>query len=267
MSGHAADSSLATGSLLTEWEGSVLVVTLNRPHRLNAFDWDLHEAFATLMGDVSQDKRTRVVVITGAGRAFSAGGDTELMYEVMDQRRERGEVIQAGGRLLKNLINVRQPVIAMVNGPAVGLGATIALHADVVFAAATATFSDPHVQMGLVAGDGGAVIWPLLLGPNRAKQYLMTGDPVDAREADRLGLVNAVIADSDLREHTLRFARRLASGPQAAIEGTKAAINKHLRVWAELVLPESLGLEGLSMLHPDHARRVTEFREKRFKPF
>lgn len=243
-------------------------MTLNRPHRLNAFDWELHEAFSLLLVNVSNDRRDiRVVVLTGAGRAFCAGGDTALMDEVISQRRDRVEFLQAGARLMMNLVNLRQPIIAMVNGPAVGLGATIALTCDVVYAGTSATFSDPHVQMGLVAGDGAAVIWPLLIGPSRAKRYLMTGDALDAHEAERVGLVNEVVPDAELRDRVLMFARRLAAGPQVAIEGTKTAVNKHLRIWSERILLESIGLEGLSMMHPDHAQKVTQFREKRLQRF
>jgi enoyl-CoA hydratase len=248
-------------------DGEVVVVTFDRPEKRNAFDFELHEAFSSFLYDAAADRSMRALVVTGSGKAFSAGGDAQFMADMRSGKVDPDYVVWAGGRLLRNLLAVPQPVIAAVNGPAAGLGATIALHCDVVFAARRATFSDPHVQLGLVAGDGGAVIWPLVLGPTRAKRYLMTGDPLSAQEAFDAGMVTHLSSDESLLDDAVRFGQRLARGPRSAIEGTKAAVNKLLRTWAETVLSESLLAERISMSHPDHDRRVGEFLEKRFEPF
>jgi enoyl-CoA hydratase len=158
-------------------------------------------------------------------------------------------------------------VLCAVNGYAMGLGANFALLTDVVVAARSATFADTHVRMGIGAGDGGQVIWPLLMGVNRAKYFLMTGDRVSAEEAERLGLVNFVVEDQDLMTKALEIGERLARGPGRAIAASKVPINKYLQMVSNLVLPLSLSLEGANMGTADAREAAQAFREKREPKF
>ena len=171
--------------------------------------------------------------------------------------------MEGARRLINNLLGVEQPLIAAVNGDAVGLGATVALFCDVIYMAETARIGDPHVRVGLVAGDGGAVIWPLLVGPARAKEMLLTGDLLSAKDAERMGLVNRVVPADQLMPTAMALAARLAKGPTKALRWTKLAVNKWLREQVNLVLDTSLGLEWVSMGLQDHQEAVRAFLEKR----
>ena len=171
--------------------------------------------------------------------------------------------IQGARRLIYNLLGVQQPIIAAVNGHAVGLGATVALFCDIVIAADNARIGDPHVSVGLVAGDGGAVIWPLLIGINKAKELLMTGDLLTTAEAERIGLINHVVPADQVMPKSMEMAKRLAGGATQAIRWTKLSVNKVLRERVNLVLETSLGVEFLSMTMDDHAEAVNAFVEKR----
>ena len=170
-------------------------------------------------------------------------------------------------QLLYDLLDVQLPIVAALNGPAVGLGASIALLCDVIFMADTATIADPHVRVGVVAGDGGTVIWPLVLGPARAKQYLLTGDPVTASEAERLGLVNRVVAPDALQDEALAFARRLADGAPLALRYTKLAINQTLKQAATVAFDVATALEIVTFQSDDHREALAALREKRKPKF
>jgi enoyl-CoA hydratase len=171
-------------------EGHVLHVTFNRPETLNAFDNVLHGEFERFVHELPRDEQTHVVVLSGAGKAFSAGGDVEQMQRLVERPALMVPDATMAKRLVMGLLDVPQPVIAKVNGAAIGLGATIALFCDISFAANHAKIADPHVKVGFTAGDGGAAIWPQLIGYARAKQYLLTGDALTGEEAARIGLVN-----------------------------------------------------------------------------
>ena len=237
----------------------ILTATLNRPERLNAVDGTLHSELEHFFAQVAEDDEVDAIILTGAGRAFCAGGDTKAMAEgtMMQTGRQASLTWFTGGphRLIRNLLGVPQPIVAAVNGDAVGLGATIALFCDVVLAADTARLGDTHVKVGLVAGDGGAVIWPLLVGVNRAKELLMTGDLLSAAEAERLGLVNHVHPASELMAAAKAMADRLAGGPTAAVRYTKQAVNKLL--WERMVatLDTSLAFEAISATAGQIGRR------------
>jgi enoyl-CoA hydratase len=171
------------------------------------------------------------------------------------------------GRLIRNLIEVEQPIIAAVNGHAIGLGATIALFCDTIIASEQAKIGDPHVKVGLVAGDGGAVIWPLLCGLARAKEYLMTGDLMSATEAERIGLINHVVPPDEVMPRAMELAQRLANGPAKAIRWTKMACNKRLRDEVNLALEAGLAAETISMFTEDHKEATRAFVEKRAPKF
>jgi enoyl-CoA hydratase len=244
--------------LIEKRENGVAVATLNRPEKRNAVDDILHHELGQLPFDADGDRDVKVLVITGAGRAFCAGGDFSGGL-----RHRGGQLMVEAARLVNNLLECRKPVLTAVNGYAMGLGATVALLGDVVFAARSAVFADTHVRMGIAAGDGGQLIWPLLMGVNRAKYYLMTGDRIDAEEAERLGLVNFVVEDDELMKRTLELADRLASGPSAAISASKVAVNQYMKMVSNVVLPLSLKLEEWTMSTEDFREAVTAFLERR----
>lgn len=252
-------------------EDAVAVVTLDRPDALNAVNWELHRDLENVWLDLAADDTVRAVVLTGAGRAFSAGGDLRRMLARATNPEERDPYARriqgAAYQLVERMLNVPQPIIAAVNGAATGLGATLALCCDLVVASDQARIGDTHVRAGLVAGDGGALIWPWLVGMQRAKQYLLTGDLLDAREAERIGLVNQVVPHEDLLPTALALARRLADGAPWAIRWTKAALNTWLKFGATLIMPMALAYEGHTMLTRDHAEAVQAFLEKRAPRF
>ena len=255
-------------NLLVEKSDKIATVTLNRPESLNAIDRVTHKEVEEVWIELDGDEEVNAIVLTGAGRAFCAGGDMKNMSKRSDGVGGVTRNPTRGGRsLVMNMLEVRQPIIAAVNGDAVGLGATIALFCDVVIALETARIGDPHVRVGLVAGDGGAVIWPALIGVAKAKEYLMTGDLIPAPEAERIGLVNKVVPQGEVMEAAMDMARRLANGPTMAIQWTKYSINKALRAQANLILDTSLALENLTLNTEDHREAVRAFVEKRTPNF
>jgi enoyl-CoA hydratase len=242
----------------------VALATLNRPKRLNASNRQMHWELMQLPRDATWDEEIKAVVITGAGRAFCAGGD----FGPPDPEEKPGNAPPGAPHLeafhfVTNLLDCPKPLIAAVNGPAMGLGATYALLCDIVVASRSAVFADPHVKLGLSAGDGGQVIWPLLMGPNRAKYYLMTGDKLDATEAERLGLVNFIVDDEDLLPRALEIADRFAAGPTLAISGSKVPVNSYLRAVAQQILPLSIEMEAATYKSEDAAEAAKAFVEKR----
>jgi enoyl-CoA hydratase len=248
-------------------DGRVLHATFNRPDLLNAFNEELEEDVARLFVDVAADDATAVLVLTGAGRAFSAGGDFEQMQKAIDQPDLFLKGAAMGKRMLFALLDCPKPVIAKVNGAAMGLGATIALFCDIIIAAEQAKIGDPHVKAGYAAGDGGAVIWPQLIGYARAKEYLLTGDVLTGAEAARIGLINRAVAAADLDRVVNELAQRLASGASRAIQWTKLAVNLRLKQVAHSILDASLAYEALSNLTEDHQEAVNAFRAKRAPQF
>jgi enoyl-CoA hydratase len=200
-------------------------------------------------------------VLTGKGRAFSAGGDLRWFHHAT--RDELDVLFTEARKVIVDFLEVEQPIIAAVNGPATGLGATLALFSDVIFASVEARIGDPHVRIGVVAGDGGAIIWPWLVGAARAKEFLMTGDLLTAEDAHRIGLVNHVVPAADLLDKAFALAERLANGPIQAIRGTKISVNKILKETVNLVLDTSLALEKICFTTSDHREAIDAFLEKR----
>jgi len=244
-------------------DGRVLHVTFNRPETLNAFDAELHGEFDRFVQEVPRDEAAHVIVLSGAGKAFSAGGDIDHMQELIDVPTGIYGEIAAGKRLITAFLDIPQPIIAKINGAAIGLGATIALFCDISFAAGHAKIADPHVKVGYVAGDGGAVIWPQLIGYARAKQYLLTGDALTGDEAAKIGLVNFACPAAELDAAVDAFAQRLAGGARRAVQWTKATINTGLKQIAANVLETGAAYEMLSNQTRDHAEAVDAFRAKR----
>ncbi|TMF86231.1 MAG: enoyl-CoA hydratase/isomerase family protein [Chloroflexi bacterium] len=253
-------------SIRFERIGDILKVTLANPrNELNAVDGELHDELCRLFADLKVEREARAVLLTGSGRAFSAGGDFNWMRGVTKDALY--EMRREGKQIVWNLLDVELPIVAAVNGPAIGLGATIALLCDVVYMADTAILADPHVRVGIVAGDGGAAIWPLVLGPALAKRYLMTGDSLSAAEAERYGLVTGVTTADELEETALKFARRLAAGAPLAVRYTKAAVNQYVKQVATTTFDYSMGLELLTFVSEDHSEALAAIKEKRKPSF
>ncbi len=249
--------------LLVEKKDKVMTITLNAPESLNAFTGGMHNSMSRIWDDVNDDPEVHVVVLTGAGRAFSAGGNVINMQKKIDDPGSWDAGMPEAKRIVFRMLECDKPIIARVNGHAVGLGATVALLCDIIIAADHAKIGDPHVNAGLVAGDGGALIWPQLVGFARAKEYLLTGDLMSAAEAERIGLVNHVVPADQLDEKVYGLARRLASGPMKSIRWTKQTVNIPLRQLAHSMMDLSLSLETQSNLSKDHQEAVWAFGEKR----
>jgi enoyl-CoA hydratase len=250
------------GGLLVQRHDKVLTITLNSPENLNAFTGPMHNSLSRIWDDVNDDPEVHVVVLTGAGRAFSAGGNIIAMQKKIDDPDVWDAGMPEAKRIVFRMLECDKPIIARVNGHAVGLGATVALLCDIIVAADHVRIGDPHVSAGLVAGDGGALIWPQLIGFARAKEYLLTGELMTAAEAERIGLINHVVP-AELDEKVYGLARRLAAGAMKSIRWTKQTINIPLRQLAHSMMDLSLSLETQSNLSKDHQEAVSAFREKR----
>jgi enoyl-CoA hydratase len=249
-----------------ERAGRILTLSLSNPAKMNAVDGRMHRELADIFYDVQDDDGVDVVILTGEGAAFSAGGDIEWMRRSAEGK-EKGPAAIEGKKIVFGLLDLEKPVIAKVRGPAIGLGCTIALFCDVIFASDTARFADPHVKVGVVAGDGGAVIWPQLVGYARAKEYLMTGDPLTASEAERIGLINHVVPDAELDARVQAFAAKLAAGAPQAIKYTKVSVNLALKALAHTILDASIAYEMNTFATNDHREAVAAFLEKRKPKF
>jgi enoyl-CoA hydratase len=245
-------------------EGSeVRVITLNRPAQRNALDGELHTALVNEIRSMRQSPELRAVVITGAGTAFSAGGDLDLIVAMQANPAARRASLDTGRLLFREMTDLDVPVVAAVNGPAVGAGCTLALLADVVFIADDTYIADPHVGVGLVPGDGGAVIWPLLAGLSTARAYLLTGDRIPAAEAHRLGLVHQSVPAGELLGTAIGYARRLADLPAFAVQQTKRILNLHVAAAASTILEVGLEAEDRSFDSPDHRSVLASLRAPR----
>ena len=251
-----------------EQADKIATVTFNRPERLNAMfigtNWELSDIWLQL----AQDPEVAVIILTGAGRAFSAGGDVRAMGAA-DNRARLAEIARIGvpptGRppLIDRLLAVPQPIIAAVNGDCIGFACTIALFCDIVIASENARIGDTHVKRGLVAGDGGSIIWTFLAGHHRAAEYLLTGDLLTARDAERIGLINRVVPEGEAYSAAMELAQRLAAGSPLAIKWTKLAIKQALKEQVNLSYEMALALEYLSLLSEDHEEGTKSFLEKR----
>jgi len=248
-------------------EGKILTVTFNRPDHLNAVSGEMHSELARLFYDIADDRESDVVVLTGAGRAFSAGGDIDHLEEAQRDPSVFRNDLREARKLILGMLDCDKPIICRMNGDAVGLGATLALFCDIIIAAEDARIGDPHVRVGFVAGDGGALIWPQLIGYARAKQYLLTGDLLSAKEAQQIGLINFAVPREELDSIVSKWATRLAKGATLATRWTKATINTGLKQIAGAMLDAGLAYEGLSNRTEDHAEALRAMREKRAPVF
>lgn len=237
-------------------------VTLNRPDSMNAIDADTHVALQEVLRQADYDPDARVIVLTGEGRAFCAGGDIKGM-KGKTSFGDPSRVLSVGRDLIDLLVRIETPLIAKVNGSAVGLGATIALYCDVVCMDEEARIGDRHVNVGLVAGDGGAAIWPMLVGPAKAKEMLMTGRLISGKEAEAIGLVAYALPRDELAGKVQEIANELKALPPYAVKATRASVNKLIQESTSSVLDLSLAYEHLSMKTNDHQEAVAAFMQKR----
>jgi len=244
----------------------VLLVTINRPEVLNAANARLHWEFTQVWLTVDADPKTRVVLVTGAGKAFSAGGDLGLVEEMAGTPDALTRTMREASDLFYNMLNLEKPVVSAIDGVAVGAGLVVALLADVSIIAETARFTDGHTRLGVAAGDHAAILWPLLCGMAKAKYYLLTADFIDGKEAERIGLVSLCVPPDQLMAKAWDVADRLAQGSQPSIRWTKRALNNWLRQ-AGPIFDQSLALEMLSFTRPDVREGVRALREKRAPAF
>ena len=248
--------------LLVETDGPLRTVVINRAAELNCVNESLHWALANVWRQLASDKAAQAVILTGAGRAFCAGGDLGWITTFLDDPVARDESIREGAQIIEEMLRFPLPIIAAVNGPAVGLGCSIALLCDIVLISEAAYLADPHVAVGLVAGDGGAALWPLLTPIMRSREYLYTGDRIPAATAVELGLASRIVAADELLAEAHRLAERLAAQPPAALQGTRRIVNMHLSQVLGGALQAGFAAEVATMQSEDHRRRLLEFQER-----
>jgi enoyl-CoA hydratase len=247
--------------LTVEADGPIRIVRLNRPEQLNATNHELHVALARLFPMLDADLEARVAVLTGNGRAFSAGGDFDYIDALIADDALRQESLLDGKRIVSGMVACRVPVIAAVNGPAVGLGCSLVALSDIVFMAESAHLADPHVLIGLVAADGGPVTWPLLTSLQLAKEYALTGDRIPAARAAAIGLVNHVCADDEVLEQAMACARKIAALPQRAAEDTKRILNMQLERTVLSTIDFALTAEDRSFRSPELRANIDRLRQ------
>ncbi|MFT5201967.1 MAG: enoyl-CoA hydratase [Candidatus Aldehydirespiratoraceae bacterium] len=246
----------AVGVVLVEADGPVRIVRLNRPEALNAANDELHSRLASIWSELAADDECRAVVLTGNGRAFCAGGDMGVLSRMHEDEAFRTHMLDEGAEIVQGMVHFPMPVIAAVNGPAVGLGCSLTGLSDLVLIEESAYLADPHVSVGLVAGDGGAITWPLLMSLVKVKEYLFTGDRIPADVAVDVGLANRVVPDGTSVAEAVALAHRLAAQPRQALQDTKRAVNKHLERAVAEVLEFALAAEAVSSASEEHAAIV-----------
>ena len=245
----------------------VLLVTLNRPEVMNATNNRMHWELTQLWGIVNEDPAVKAIVVTGAGdRAFSAGGDLAVVEEMSNSHEATMRVMKEASDLVYNMLACDKPIIAAINGTAVGAGLTVAMMSDISVMAEDAKLTDGHARLGVSAGDHAAIIWPLLCGMSKAKYYLMTADFIDGKEAERIGLVTFCAPRAEVLAKSLAIAANLARGSQAAIRATKKSLNNWMRL-ASPIFDNSLAMEMLCFLGPDVKEGLAAIRAKRTPDF
>ncbi|HXW33621.1 MAG TPA: enoyl-CoA hydratase/isomerase family protein, partial [Acidimicrobiales bacterium] len=240
----------------------VVTVTLNRPEVLNAANVRMHREMSQIWRVIDEDDEARAALVTGAGRAFSAGGDLEMIEEMISDHDALLTQLRDAGAIVEEVLSARKPIVSAINGVAVGAGLAVALLADVSVIGASARISDGHTRLGVAAGDHAALLWPLLCGMARAKYYLLTSDFIDGPEAERIGLVSRCVPDDQVLSEATAIAERLANGSPNAVRWTKRALNQ----WMRQSLPifgESLALEMLGFAGPEAAEGLAAVRERR----
>lgn len=251
-------------TLTIDYDGPLAQITLTRPEVLNRFDPELHREFIDALVEVRGRPGLRALIFASTGKVFSAGGSFDFMLAAREDTAFRIAALDEGRQLFAVLADMPVPIVTALHGDAIGLGSTVVLTTDAVVAARTAGLSDPHVAIGLVAGDGGCVVWPAAAGMLRAKRHLLTGDRLSAEDAFAMGLVTDLVeAADDVLPAARAIADRIAALPPLAVQGTKRALNRVLQQRAGEVLDLSFALEGQSMASDDLAEAIDAFKNKR----
>ncbi len=243
-------------------DNGVLLITLSNPDKLNATDAGMHDELSRIFRDVDRDPSVRAVVVTGAGKAFSAGGDLQWIKEQVGDYVQTMKVMREAGDIVRSMIDCDTPIISAINGVAVGAGLAVALMADISVINEDARITDGHIRLGVAAGDHAVAIWPLLCGMAQAKYYLLTADFIDGKEAERIGLVTRAVPLADVLPTAMAAAQKVAAGPRDAVRFTKRSLNH----WLRQALPNfeaSLAYEMLNFLGPDAAEGLSALIEKR----
>lgn len=260
-SDHAMPMYGLPDDLLVTADGPIRIVTLNRPDALNGAALVMHQSLARVWTDIAADADARVVILTGSGTTFSAGGDFDYMQDNIDDAEKRRQTMIEARAIVRGIVRLPIPVIAAVNGPAVGLGCSLAVLSDLVLMSDNSFLADPHLRMGLVTGDGG-MVWPALMGLSRAKEYLFLGQKILPGKAVELGLASRVVEADDLMAEAMALAKRLAKVPQDALRDTKLALNGYIEVQLENAFEMAFKAEEVSMGSPEHAAAVAAARKK-----
>jgi enoyl-CoA hydratase len=250
------------GLLFERREHGVLLMTINRPEQMNATDAPLHRALSRVWLDIDDDPEVRVVVVTGAGKAFSAGGDLAWIDSMIQDYEGMKVAFREAGDIVYRMTSCSKIIVSAINGVAVGAGLAVALMADISIMAEDARITDGHLRLGVAAGDHANIVWPLLCGLAKAKYYLITSDFIDGATADRIGLVSKAVPRDVLMDEAMAVATKIATGPQDAARWTKRALN----LWVQQAAPAfdaSLGFEMLNFMGHDAAEGAAALREKR----
>ena len=245
----------------------LLTIAFNRPDALNAFDKTMHDELPVALDFARDDAGSDIVVLTGNGKAFSAGGDFAHILNNADNPAEFEHEIAMARRIVETIVDIDKPVVCRLNGHAVGLGATIALLCDIIYASDRAKIGDPHVNIGLVAGDGGVLAWPQRIGLTRAKEYLLTGELIGAEQAAAIGLINRALPPEELDAEVARLCENLLGKPQFALRKTKRLTNLELKRLIPLLFEPGMRWEAESVRDPDHREAVAALMEKRASIF
>ena len=244
----------------------ILTIALDNG-KVNAINGRMHSELARVFLDAQDDQDSDLIILTGTGQAFCAGGDMDWFLLTIEDPREFRAILPEAKRIVHSLLDMEKPLICRLNGAAAGLGATIALMSDIIVAADSATIGDPHVKAGLVAGDGGAIIWPQLIGFARAKELLMTGDMLPAEEAARIGLINYAVPADELDAKVDEIAGKILGNPRWAVRWTKTATNITLRELAVKLLDPAVAYELVTNMTADRKEAVAAFIERRKPEF
>ena len=240
----------------------ILRITMDAPGRLNAADEIMHDELGRIWKDVQDDPGVSVAILRGGGEAFSAGGDFDMIENMIDNYETRVRVWREARDLVYNVINCSKPIVSAMHGPAVGAGLVAGLLADISIAARDARIIDGHTRLGVAAGDHAAIVWPLLCGMAKAKYYLLLCEPISGEEAERIGLVSLCVEEDELQEKAVDVAAKLARGAPSAIRFTKYALNNWLRMMGPN-FDTSLALEFLGFTSPEAAEGLASLRAKR----
>lgn len=258
---------MSASALKLEVIDQVAWLTINRPQALNAVNGELHTALSRVFIDLGERRDIKAIVLTGAGKAFCAGGDIEWMRDAVRNPEQFEIVTWEAKRIVYAMLDCEIPIVGRINGDAVGLGATLALLCDITVMNDTARIGDPHVKVGLNAADGGGFLWPQMIGYGRARELLLTGDLLSAKEAVQLGAIGHALPENEIDAKVDTIVGKLRHGATKAIRWTKAGYTIPLRQLAHGHMDAGTAYECLTNLTADHAEAIEAFAAKRKPTF